>query len=102
MTTELRRKLAVGAVAFAATAPATYMLHRVYERLRAGTVDPSLILLSTHVDFLWRVAVATWVGGLAALAATHRLTDPARRARSLAGIAAALAALVALVAWRLP
>jgi hypothetical protein len=102
---EPRRALALAALVFGLTAPLTYVLQRVYERARVGVVDPTLILRSTHVDYLWRVGVATWWAGTCALVTwltwRERPAGPAAT-RRLAWAAVVAGALVALLAWRRP
>jgi phosphotransferase system glucose/maltose/N-acetylglucosamine-specific IIC component len=95
---------ALAALVFAATAPAAYVAQRLYQRARSGEIDPSLILMSTHVDYLWRVAVATWIGGVAALLAVawQARVEERASAATIAWIAVACAAATALLAWRFP
>jgi len=107
MTDRSRRRLAVAALVLSLTAPATYMAQRLYERARHGPVDPSLILMSTHVDYLWRIAVATWWGGCCALLSwlwLRRRDDAGCDdwARRTAAAIVASAAVVTWLAWRLP
>lgn len=105
LDTRRREAVALGALVFATVAPAAYVAQRLYERARGGAVDPSLILTSNHVDYLWRIAIASWFAGLCALYAGYlvlggRLRD--RWAAQLLPIATVIAALVALLSWRLP
>jgi hypothetical protein len=94
-------RLALAGLVFAVAAPAIYVAQRVYQRARSGEVDPALILESTHVDYLWRVAVATWCAGACALVVVLWRGDE-RRPLALAWGAVLGAALVALLAWRYP
>jgi hypothetical protein len=102
-----RETAALGALVFAAVAPLAYVTQRVYERARYGTVDPSLILQSTHVDYLWRIAIATWWAGACAIVVAllfrNRSTEARSRAGRRIGIAAlAFAALAVVLAWSSP
>jgi hypothetical protein len=97
-----RERIALAAIAFAATAPITYAMQRVVEVARSGRHDPSLILVSSHVDYLWRILIATWWGGACALFVYARSsTRAASHARRWARVALALSAVVvvASVAW---
>ncbi|MBI4954446.1 MAG: hypothetical protein HY908_20645 [Myxococcales bacterium] len=62
-----RRSSAAGALAFGLGASASYMLLRALERVRDGALSPGLVLRASHVGFVWRTAVALWLGGLVAL-----------------------------------
>ena len=95
-----RSPIARGAFVFSVVAPATYVALRLYEIARTGHVDPSLILRSTHVGYLWRIAIATWWGLTCAFIA-HRL--PAKAATpSLGALTAAVFAFVTLAAFAYP
>jgi hypothetical protein len=97
-----RSGVALAALAFAATAPGCYMAQRVYEIARIGRVDPSLVLLSSHVDFLWRCAIASWFGGICGLFVALVLTRRAELSRWLVAMVLTGAALVLLLAVRFP
>lgn len=90
--TSNRGALARGALVFAVVAPATYMALLLYGRWRAkAVVDPSLIILASHVGFLWRVAIASWFGAVwAGVWVVGDLSPPKR------GVVAVIAALVVL------
>jgi hypothetical protein len=102
-----RGDLALGGLVFAAVAPSVYAFERLYERARVGVVDPALILMTTHVDYLWRVGVAVWCGGVAALFAIvvtrPRRRQPAPRVeRALALLTLVAAVATAALAFRFP
>ena len=100
-----RSRVALAALVFALTAPLTYVLVRVYERTRVGVFDPALVLRSTHVDYLWRAAIATWWGVTCALVVWLALRSPKAPARLtplLAAVGLAAGALVAVLAWLRP
>ena len=94
-------RLAFGALVFALTAPLGYIAQRSYEIARVGRIDPSLVLKTTHIDYLWRAVIALWFGGLCALLATAVLQrDPWS---SRLGPASVVIGLIFLVtAWLLP
>jgi hypothetical protein len=97
--------VAVAALVFALTAPLTYALVRVYERARVGVFDPALVLRSTHVDYLWRAAIASWWGATCALVvwlALRSRAAPASLATRLAAAGLAAGAVVAVLAWLRP
>jgi hypothetical protein len=97
---ERRRRAAGAAVVFALVAPISYVALRLYEIARSGHVDPSLILKSTHVSYLWRVAIATWWAlGCAFIAYGQGAKMSPRRAGSAA---VALGALVIALAFAYP
>ena len=107
---ERRRRVARAAIVFALVAPISYVLLRLYEIARSGHVDPSLILRSTHVGYLWRVAIASWWALTCALSfyglargsggrrAGARLLSP----RRLGAIAILLAIVVVVVSFAYP
>lgn len=101
-----RRAVAVSGLVFAAAAPLTYMIIRLFERLRGGVSDPSLILQEAHTGFYWRAAIACWWAGLLAVAAfagAHRTTPGGGVAlRGPLVFFAALPPLLGYLAWRLP
>lgn len=77
-----RQALARAALVFALVAPVSYSALRLYEIGRGGAVDPSLIMRSTHLGYLWRVIVASWWGITCAAIAFWRAssrTSPAKR-----------------------
>ncbi|MBM4393815.1 MAG: hypothetical protein FJ090_22035 [Deltaproteobacteria bacterium] len=72
-----------------------------YAGLRAGSViagepDPRSVGPTAHVAYFWRVALATWAGGVAA-AAQARFGWPSPGGRALA-VALAIAVTVGLLA----
>ena len=69
-----RMELAFGGLVFAVAAPVAYVAQRLYGRLRApGVVNPAIILRSSHVEYYWRVAVATWFAVAVAILVAPRL-----------------------------
>ena len=94
-------RLAFGALVFALTAPLGYIAQRSYEIARVGRIDPSLVLKTTHIDYLWRAVVALWFGGLCALLATAVLDRNSWSAR-LGPASIAIGLLVLVTAWLLP
>lgn len=69
-----RMELAYGGLLFAVAAPLAYVAQRLYGRLRApGVVNPAIILRSSHVEYYWRVAVATWFAVAIAILFAPRL-----------------------------
>jgi len=99
------RALAMAGIAFAFTAPLTYVVERVLERLRAPAVDPGLILVSTHMAFVWRAVVATWFGCAAAALVFLSQRDGetmAPRAPRLMAALAGLALVIGIVALAFP
>lgn len=95
-----RRRGAAAAAAFAVIAPITYVGLRLFELARSGHVDPSLILRSTHVGYLWRVTIATWWALTCAFVVYGRgWSAPARR---IGVVAASLTAIVALLSVLYP
>lgn len=97
--------LALAGLAFALAAPSSYLLQRIFERLRGGTFDPSLIVQEPTATFYWRFGIASWSGGVVAIAAfayAHRttFTDRARRLWTIALISLPL--FWAFLTWRFP
>ena len=97
--------LALAGLTFSFVAPLTYLAERVMERMRAPVVNPGLILLSTHLGYVWRAVVATWFGaacaGLVYLAMREEDTSVAHATKVSAGIVA-VGALLAVVALFFP
>lgn len=98
---ERRRRAARSAVVFALMAPVTYAALRLYEIARAGHVDPTLILRSTHIGYVWRAAIAAWWALTCAFVLYGFDLRPARVKRTTA-IAAALTALVTIMSFAFP
>ena len=94
-------RLALGALVFALAAPIGYIAQRAYEIARVGRIDPSLVLKTTHIDYLWRAAIALWFGGLCALFATTLLKSASWPQR-LARASLPIGLLVLVAAWLLP
>ena len=94
-----RSAAAVASLAFTVGSLFSYTAVRLYELGRSGPVDPSLILMSAHAAYPWRVLVATWAGGFCALAALIMLGTelPASRRRRLARLGVLASALAALL-----
>lgn len=97
-----RSSAALAAAAFGVAAPVAYLGQRLYERARAGPIDPLLVLREAHTAFYWRAGTAAWWAGLVAIAvyvvASRRDDAPAARAMRLAVLPIAVA--VAVIAWR--
>lgn len=100
-TSSQRARLAFGALVFAVTAPFGYIAQRAYEIARVGRIDPSLVLKTTHIDYLWRGTIAFWFGGLCALLAMAVLARDAWF-RRLGPISIVIGLMVLLTAWLLP
>ena len=99
------RALAYAGLTFATVAPLTYATERILERLRAPVADPGLVLLSTHMGFVWRALVATWFGVATAALVFLSLRDgrsPGIRARSFGIALVVIGVLVATAAVALP
>lgn len=101
--TDRRTAAAFASLIFGLTASMTYLLERLYERLRAGKVDQRIILEQAHAMFYWRAFLAAWWGGVIALLAYGLLRgSPRRNPRSLTVAALILLPVVLLWAWRFP
>src|SRR5262245_13574133 len=93
-------RVALGALVFAACAPLFYMAQRAYEIARVGRVDPSLIMRTSHVDLLWRAAIAVWFAGVSACLVVVGV--PGLRARSVAIASVVVGAVVLCLAFVIP
>jgi hypothetical protein len=101
-----RMRLAVGGLAFAVFAPLAYLVQRLVDHARFGSVDPLAMLRQLEVAYYWRSATACYWGGLATIVAMW-LFDPRSRAGGRTPLwlgAAAIAVALALVVlgWRFP
>lgn len=103
MNSNRRQAAAMAALIFGVTASFTYLMERLYERLRAGRRDPRLILGEAHAMFYWRAFLAAWWGSVIAVIAYRLLVASDRRnPRWLAILSLALFPIAILWAWRLP
>lgn len=95
--------LAYGGLVFALAAPLAYIAQRLYGRLRApGVVNPAIILRSSHVEYYWRVAVATWFAVAVAILIADRLARRERPGRAWTAGSTISIALCVLLAWLYP
>ena len=83
--------------AFAATALA-YALLRVGQRVAGPDPDPTLVLYSPHAGFFWRAWIASYVGGMAGLAAWLAARRAADAVLRIAGALVTLATVALVVA----
>jgi predicted permease len=102
MSDPLRARLAIAAAAFAIVAPLAYMAQRVFEVARGPAMDAALIVRSTHTAFYWRASIATWIGGIAVIAALAIVRRTDVSARWLARSAIPIAIAIAVSAWLAP
>ena len=107
MTPEEERRrtaVAVAGLCFGSVASATYLLQRLYERLRGGGHDPYLILSEVRAHFYGRALVATWWAILIAFLVGRRLVISEREAQARRwAVAGLVVGFVALFwAWRFP
>ena len=90
-----RARIAVAGLMFAVSAPVTYALERLYERLRAGPHNMQLILSEPKAGFYWRATIAVWLAGLMAMLAFRYLrTDASAWPRLVTRLTWALLALM--------
>lgn len=99
------RSIAAASLVFPVVSIVVYLLARIYERLRVGKIDPSLIVMSQQTDFYWRCAIAGWFGlsvaGFAYLA--FRLRPKTRyRSLHLGPVLIVLLPLAVWAGWRFP
>lgn len=100
--TSRREALSLAAIAFALTAPATYVAERVLEHVRGEAGDPRMILATLHTVYYWRVAVAFWWAGVVAILVFVRVAPTEKAARRLLALALVLFPVFVLLAARLP
>ena len=96
--------LAYGGLVFAVAAPIAYVAQRLYGRFRAtGVVNPAIILRTSHVEYYWRVAVATWFAVAVAILIAGRLAGreggPGRLWTAASGVSVILCV---VLAWLYP
>jgi hypothetical protein len=68
----MRKKLPAAiaaAIAALLTVPGTYALLRAYDVLFRSEPNPATVAWSMHIAMFWRLAVASFVAGMVALAA---------------------------------
>jgi hypothetical protein len=101
---EARRGAASQAAAvFALVAPTSYAALRLYEIARTGAIDPSLILLSSHVGYLWRIVIASWWAATCAFIAYGRAqTQPMWNLGRWVRASLVIAALLIVVSFAFP
>jgi hypothetical protein len=101
-----RQAIADAGLVFAVATPVAYALQRLYEQMRGETSDPVLILVTLHTVYYWRVGIAVWLGGMAAVLAyafvarRRRATD--QLPRRVAVAAAVLLPAMAVVSYLFP
>jgi hypothetical protein len=95
-----RNAIASAALVFGLVAPLTYEFGRIYERLRGGKSDPTMVVSELHANFYWRAGNATWWAGLLAFVAYRIFLDRADGTpRRLPWLVNSLLALAPVMAW---
>jgi hypothetical protein len=99
----MKPAVALGLVAGCAFAIAFYACVRLGQFLFAFEPNPATVIASAHSGFLWRVWIASYGGGMAALLGYWLARrNPARVARVLALVLPAAAALLVAQALFVP
>jgi hypothetical protein len=61
---ERRTSAGIASLVFGVLCPCVYLIERLFERLRSGSTNPSLIISEVHAAFYWRCTLAVWFSGL--------------------------------------
>ncbi len=91
--------VSLAGLTFAVIAPLTYIAQRMLERVRAPVVNPGLILISTHLGYVWRSAVAAWFGAACAGLVYLALRDEKANVRHATRLSAGLVVTGLGLAW---